>query len=65
MPAIRYDRRWSRYQDGQTVVVTCTACPSWSRLALAENEARTAASAHLTAVHAIEERRALDRTTRR
>lgn len=53
---IQFDRRWRGYNDGQTVVVTCTECPWWSALGLSEIEARRAGERHNVVAHGMDTR---------
>lgn len=58
-PKIKYDRAWRGYNDGESVVVTCSACAlKWAALALSEDEARRAGEGHLERAHGIESRQA-------
>lgn len=53
-PRIRHDRAWRGYNDGETVVTSCTACgPTWQALNFTEDGARASSERHLENVHGV------------
>lgn len=71
-PRIKHDRAWRGYNDGESVVTSCTACGlTWQALNFTEDGARASAERHLELVHDVApgevvkaRRRALERATR-